>query len=605
MRQRFDGFLDYVCGNIISKRERENARNELYDHLMCTYECNLAQGMDEEHAAIEAENAMGDRNAVRAQLEQVHASFPELAFKSALTLVIVGFFFASFQVSLLSGMDILIKLFGQSIMIAAMFCLRKTHKKLKISFSAIVGQYFLFGASTVLTPIAEDHPLPILILSLLGAICGAAFWFFFVGGLIDITKGREGARALRLPLCAISNVFLYALICGAYVYMYATGTTALNADNTPLFFLIATSLIILNMIITITVLRRANKFLYKSGHEYDAECSGLKKTAITLCAFALVLATCAGFDAYRLTRKAETEPYSTADVEISADERTRIENTLADYGVDRDILKLLPNSEIMRFSNAASVDELSSRSLQGIKYTKEYQSRKNSDGEIKSGVYAGYIYRDNAAYYIERLTYCVTDSDGQKHMLCCFKLKNIPPLSGNDKSKNYVDCMEFEESDKLCYRQTYDLSLSSDSLLILTEENGQTVKNKPIRVKRSTDPTKNGTVSNVEFEYKSGMRIFYTADLAVTDTQYPIYDVALGITYIHRNRPILWISERTPKAQITPQTVVGSCSTFQAIRTMHVPYLKSEDSYEPTTECEEETTRRVLHGNSIEEMLAS
>ena len=97
MQQRFDGFLDYVCGNIISKRERENARNELYDHLMCIYECNLARGMDEEHAAIEAENSMGDRNAVRAQLEQVHASFPELDFKKALTLVTVGFVFMSFM----------------------------------------------------------------------------------------------------------------------------------------------------------------------------------------------------------------------------------------------------------------------------------------------------------------------------------------------------------------------------------------------------------------------------------------------------------------------------------------------------------------------------
>ena len=46
MQQRFDKFLDYVCGDIISDRERENTRNELYDHLMCTYECNLAQGMD-------------------------------------------------------------------------------------------------------------------------------------------------------------------------------------------------------------------------------------------------------------------------------------------------------------------------------------------------------------------------------------------------------------------------------------------------------------------------------------------------------------------------------------------------------------------------------
>ena len=154
---RFDKFLDYVCGNIISDRERENARNELYDHLMCIYECNLARGMDEEHAAIEAENSMGDKNDVKTKLGQVHASFPELRFKSALALVIAGFFFASFQISLLSGMDILIKLFGQSLMIAGIFCLRKAHKKLGVSFAAIMGQYVLSGASTVLTPIAEEQ----------------------------------------------------------------------------------------------------------------------------------------------------------------------------------------------------------------------------------------------------------------------------------------------------------------------------------------------------------------------------------------------------------------------------------------------------------------
>ena len=41
-----------------------------------------------------------------------------------------------------------------------------------------------------------------------------------------------------------------------------------------------------------------------------------------------------------------------------------------------------------------------------------------------------------------------------------------------------------------------------------------------------------------------------------------------------------------------------------AIRTLYVPYLKSEAPYE-TTEPEEETTERVIHGNSIEEMAAS
>lgn len=154
------------------------------------------------------------------------------------------------------------------------------------------------------------------------------------------------------------------------------------------------------MIITIAVLRRANKFLYESGHEYEAESSGLKKAAVTLCAFALVLAACAGFDAYRLTRKAEIEPYSTADIAMGADERARIENTLADYGVDREVLKFLPNSEIMRFRNTASVDKLSSRSLQGIKYTKEYQSRRNSDGKLQSGVYTMGT-TDDPSYYLK------------------------------------------------------------------------------------------------------------------------------------------------------------------------------------------------------------
>ena len=497
MQQRFDGFLDYVCGNIISKRERENARNELYDHLMCTYECNLARGMNEGKAAIEAENSMGDKNDVKTKLGQVHASFPERRFKSALALVIVGFFFASFQISLLGGMDILIKLFGQSLMIAGTFCLRKAHKKLGSAFAAIMGQYVFSGASTILTPIAEDHPLPILVLSLLGAICGAAFWVLFVGGLIDITRGREDAEALHLSLCAVSNVFLYALNGGTYIYMYITKTASLNSENAPVFFLAAISLIILNMIITIAVLRRANRFLYESGHEYEAESSGLKKAAVTLCAFALVLAACAGFDAYRLTRKAEIEPYSTADIAMDADERARIENALADYGVDREVLKLLPNSEIMRFRNTASVDKLTDRSLQGIKYTKEYQSRRSSDGKLKFGVYTMSMI-DDPSYYFENLTYCVTDNDGKKRLLCSFELKNIESAKKGN-IKNYADCLEFEKSDANKRLTTYQVYRNNDSFFILTREDGLEMKNKPLNIKRKTDALGNTAISEVEF----------------------------------------------------------------------------------------------------------
>ena len=388
MQQRFDRFLDYVCGNIISKRERENARNELYDHLMCIYECNLAQGMDEEHAAIEAES------------------------------------------------------------------------------------------------------------------------------------------------------------------------------------------------------------------------SGLKKAAVTLCAFALVLAACAGFDAYRLTRKAEIEPYSTADIAMDADERARIENTLADYGVDREVLKLLPNSEIMRFRNTASIDKLTDMSLQDIKYTKEYQSRRNSDGKLQSGVYTMGTTGD-PSYYFENLTYCVTDNDGKKQLLWSFELKDIESAKKDD-IKNYADCLEFEKSDANKSLMTYQVYRNNDSFFILTREDGQELKNKPLNIKRKTDALGNTAISEVEFQCKPGMRIFYTADLTIADTPYPIYDdIKLGASYIHRKRPILWISERTPKTQIDSEQGQRFCWVRPAIRTLYVPYLKSEAPYEATTEPEEETTERVIHGNSIEEMAAS
>ena len=605
MQQRFDGFLDYVCGDIISKRERENARNELYDHLMCTYECNLARGMDEEHATIEAENSMGDRNAIRAQLEQVHASFPERRFKSALALVIAGFFFASFQISLLSGMDILIKLFGQSLMIAGIFCLRKAHRKLGVAFAAIMGQYIFSGASTVLTPIAEAHPLPILILSLLGTICGAAFWILFVGGLIDLTRGRKGAKALYLPLCAVSNVFLYALNGGTYIYMYIIGTTSLNADNAPIFVLIAMSLVILNMIITIAVLRRANKFLYESGHEYEAESSGLKKGAVMLCAFALVLAACAGFDAYRLTRKAEVEPYSTADIAIDADERARIETILAGYGVPERYLKLLPNSEIMRFRSAASVDKLSWKSNSNIDSAKEFQNARDSDGKLIYNFSSFEVFADHMLYYFEDYSYCVTDTDGKKHMLCCIELKDIEPLSGSSGINNYVDCIELEESNSNISQIYECICRSNDSLFILTDEDGQTVINKPLSLNRTTDSLGNTTIANAEFQCKPGMKIFYIADFSPEEKEYPVYDAVFNIAYIHRNRPILWISERTPEAQISSQTAKDFCSFRYALNRIYIPYLKSEDPFVPTTEPEEETTERVIHGNSIEEMAAS
>ena len=53
---KFDEILDYLCSGIISKKEKQAVRDELYDHLMTEYEINLACGMSENQAAEAAES---------------------------------------------------------------------------------------------------------------------------------------------------------------------------------------------------------------------------------------------------------------------------------------------------------------------------------------------------------------------------------------------------------------------------------------------------------------------------------------------------------------------------------------------------------------------
>ena len=40
----FDDFLSRLTDSIVSKKERQEVRDEVYDHLMCRYETNIAVG---------------------------------------------------------------------------------------------------------------------------------------------------------------------------------------------------------------------------------------------------------------------------------------------------------------------------------------------------------------------------------------------------------------------------------------------------------------------------------------------------------------------------------------------------------------------------------
>ena len=309
MQQRFDKFLDYVCGDIISDRERENARNELYDHLMCTYECNLAQGMDEEKATIEAENSMGDRNDVKTKLGQVHASFPELDFKKALALVTVGFVFMSFMLEVSYPLlKEVIQLFGMALVFAGTFCLRKASKRLGQSFAVFSAQFALFAANIILYPLSEKYSWLPTILLVGSYICAAVFWTLFALGLKNLTNGREAAKHPPYSACIYLNAALNIANTILVLLAFSSGTYSadknIKIEGFPalIFIIVAVAAIV----VTLITLVRANKLLFESGHEYTVESSSGKKAALVICSFALVFILSGAVDFALAERKAET-----------------------------------------------------------------------------------------------------------------------------------------------------------------------------------------------------------------------------------------------------------------------------------------------------------
>ena len=532
MQQRFDKFLDYVCGDIISDRERENTRNELYDHLMCTYECNLAQGMDEEHAAIEAENSMGDRNAVRAQLEQVHASFPELDFKKALALVTVGFVFMSFMLEVSYPLlKEVIQLFGMALVFAGTFCLRKASKRLGQSFAVFSAQFALFAANIALYPLSEKYSWLPTVLLVGSYICAAVFWALFALGLKNLTNGCEAAKHPPYSACIYLNAALNIANTILVLLAFSSGTFSadknIKIEGFPAltFIIVAVAAIV----VTLIMLIRANKLLFESGHEYTVESSSGKKAVLVICSFALVFILSGAVDFALAERKAETQPYNTHDISMSDSERDRIYAILSSYGISDDNIALLPDSELQKYSNAVNADKLDDT-------MKDLIANWNAHPEFS-------FKSKDIEYNFERHEYCIIIDSGEPHNY--IRTLYFLELQDSEQTRNdrkYVDGMIFNYTDATASNYLMPRNMggeyNGDLFMILTEENDGLVENKPLNIQPDSDASIN-RINRVEFQLKDGMKIIYAAYLGEpSDDSSKILTANYTVQYVHRKLPI-------------------------------------------------------------------
>lgn len=581
---RFNEILEYLCSGIMSKKERENVKDELYDHLMTKFEINLATGMDEETAAESAEKALGNRFVLREKLSKVHSYFPALSVKKAMTLLLVGFAFMSIHINLFEGMQQITTSIGSIVFLTGLFCFRTADKNLKIAFYLRLGEKLLSALSLAIDPIFGDIEELNIVIGSLQILLNVISWFLLFRGLKILTKPYEemSPKPLRYSACTFFECVPAAL--GGVLSLAMTGgektTVNFTLDNAGWLIFPIFAFVIASIVLVIQLFWRVNKLLYASDHEYKVEDSSKKKVLFAFGIIVLnILMLVAGDFAYSY-QKAEIIPHSIEDFAMSDEEYNETCNNLKSYGIPDDLVAKLPKSEIANFRGTVNANELTEFELITVDDpNNEYGYRTSNDREYRYVCenYIVRIKRGDSMYARVLKRYTLTESDDSRGI--GYYVDGISFLSNNYNNAltNYVPDYDYD---------TEDWKYNNDFLLILSEENGKLYKNEPLKIYDRSDegvdvfPFRG--IAGFEYEAKDGIEVIFATSYNVLQYE-PMSTMKLE-KLIHRNSPVT-LPKRTAKELMCFEETAHNYDTlgyddYIVSQWYHIPRAETEEQNE-------------------------
>ncbi len=477
----FDEILDFLCGGIILKSERENVRNELFDHLMCRYETNLAVGMDEETARDEAIKNLGDAATVRHQLGAVHAYAPRPSLKKAMNLLIFGYILSSVHIEFFNGMKEITTFIGVLCMLVSVFCLSKANRNLKKAFAFKCADYFTV---IVITAVQQWGFSFNLIFTVVDMLLTFASLMLLLKGLAELVNPFRETSAKKVPFaaCVISNVISFTVT--TYFVILFNGAIDDLFLNVILF-----SVLLVNIVITVFTFVRVSRLLWNSDHEYKIEDSVKKKTAFALAALLAIVVPVAVSDCVFSTQKAKTEIYVAERSILESAEREEICNNLLSYGIPGYVVSNLPDSELEMYRGCLNAAEFADETWDFTTDTRVgYAGTDYSTGVCGVG-----LRDEDGNRFVRVLTWTQCNSEG-----------------GFFCSSVFWDYNEMQ-----CFPLNYGGEYNDDFLLILSEENGRTMKNKPLAVYTDEDALTD-SMTGVRFQMKNDVTVIHATNYNVT-----------------------------------------------------------------------------------------
>ncbi len=506
----FDEILDFLCSGIMSKKERQNVRDELFDHLMCKYETNLAIGMEEEKAVESAINDLGDKTVIKYRLSQVHSYYPNLSMKKAMNLLIFGFCLISFQINIFPYMGEITKYIGQVVFLVALFCLSKANVKLKKALTFGFVEFVLTEIAFAITPAlpSEIFWIPHL-LYIVSCVANVVKWCCLLYGLRDLTAPFKEEYKKNIPygFTVFSNVLAPIYLIWLYCAMIVSENTDFGSADEAAFIIIPLALI--SIIMNLVSFVMSSKCLWQNDHEYQIETSSKKKALAAVLALLVTILPILAVDLGVSLEKAETEVYSIDDSNISEAEYDRICNNILSYGVPEKIVYSLPESEIEKFKNSVPATEFENP---------DYYPLVNQSVDLGRNGF------EFAAYN------------------CAIGLRNENGIVDS----RFMVWIEYEENIKGHYSDyiqfipptgeflpCYGTDEYSDTVLILSEENGKMLKNEPLEI--FYDDFFDGYVSGIKVQAKDGMLIYLGQNYLLDNSQMTAHQM---INVYHKVFPI-------------------------------------------------------------------
>lgn len=337
--QIFDDYINTVCRKIMSKRKKNEVRDELYSHLLEEYERNSVLGMEDEAAQTAAIEKMGDSTKLANSFARLYSVSPPAYMRTSMNFLLLGIILTYINYEVFPGLTKLCVFTGQMLILYGLFKIRKMNRKVNTALLlfpvlmitentlAFLQMYFSFDKTVT------D------VFTVISTVCTAIFyWYLFSGfnkSCYRVLHENENTPHLYLGYSA----FILFLINIAFLKWSGTLSTSV-------FFYIPFFLALLT-------LNNAKRILTHNEPEIELNHILTKKEKVIYWSvFALFLIIPFTSMYLAASREPETEKYNQADTSIVQEEITFARKHMLELGFPKEYLDDLPDSEVLKYTTA-------------------------------------------------------------------------------------------------------------------------------------------------------------------------------------------------------------------------------------------------------------